>query len=403
MIKNRDIIVYGLQAWDINIASTCKYTASEMAKNNRVLYVNPPLQRSLALRHGDNPDVKKRLRIIKGLEADLVEESKNLWILYPRTIVESVNWIKLPAIFDFFNKINDKRFGKKIQEAANKLNFKDYILFNDNSMINGFYLKEILNPSIFIYLLRDAVIHVAYHKRHGTRLQPLIIKKADFAVTNSDYFATYAKQTNANSFMIGQGCDLSRYNDSDGNLKIPSDLLKIKQKPILGYVGFLTTIRLDIDVLVHIAESRPEWSLVLVGPEDEDFKASKLHELSNVYFLGRKNPDELAAYIKGFDVALNPQKVNIITDINYPLKIDEYLAMGKPVVATKTTFMAYFEKITYLPTTKEEYVIEINKALEEDSDLLRKKRIDVASSHSWENFVSKIYKYIKQFESNKES
>ncbi len=398
MIKNRDIIVYGLQPWDLNIASTCKYTAIEMSKHNRVLFVNPPLQRSFAIKHKDKPEVSKRLKIIKGEQLDLVQEGENMWVLYPRTIVESINWIKSPSIFNFFNKMNDKRFGKKIKEAADKLNFSNYILFNDNSMINGFYLKEILNPSIFIYLLRDAVIHVAYHKRHGTRLQPQIIAKADFAVTNSDYFAEYAGQTNSNSFMIGQGCDLTMYNDDDGKLEVPEDLKAITKKPIIGYVGFLTTIRLDIEVLVHIAESRPDWSLVLVGPEDDDFKNSKLHELENVYFLGRKDPDQLAAYIKGFDVALNPQKVNIITDINYPLKIDEYLAMGKPTVATKTTFMAYFKNECYLPSTKEEYVTEIDKALKEDSDELRKMRIDVAKSHSWENFVSKIYKYIEQFE-----
>ena len=193
--------------------------------------------------------------------------------------------------------------------------------------------------------------------------------------------------------MIGQGCDLKMYNDDDGKLPIPDDVVNIK-KPIIGYVGFLTTIRLDIDVLVHIAEQRPEWSLVLVGPEDEGFMNSKLHQLDNVYFLGKKRPDELAGYIKGFDVCLNPQVVNIITDINYPLKIDEYLAMGKPTVATKTTFMAYFKDHTYLPSSKEEYVTEIDKALKEDSPKLQEERKAFAGEHTWENFVNQIYQYI---------
>jgi glycosyltransferase involved in cell wall biosynthesis len=394
MIKDRDFIVYGLQPWDLNIASTCKYTALEISKNNRVLFVNPPLQRSSALKEKHKPEVQKRLRIIKGEEADLVQENENMWILYPRTIVESINWIKSPAIFNFLNKINDKRFAKKVKQAAKKLNFKDVILFNDNSMLNGFYFKELLKPSLFIYLLRDAVILVDYHKRHGTRLQPQIIAKADFAVANSDFFANYCRETNPNSFMIGQGCDLTMYNDKDGTLQIPDDLKDIK-KPIIGYVGFLTTIRLDIEVLVHYAEQRPDTSLVLVGPEDENFKNSRLHKLDNVYFLGRKNPDKLAAYIKGFDVALNPQKVNKITDVNYPLKIDEYLAMGKPTVATKTTFMAYFKDYTYLPATKEEYVTEIDKALKENTPQLEQSRIEYASTHTWENFVSKIYDQIK--------
>lgn len=398
MIKNRDIVVYGLQAWDINIASTCKYTAMEMARNNRVLFVNPPMQRSSALFHKDDPMIQKRLRINKGKEDDLVQEDENLWILYPKTVVESINWITSPTIYNFFNKINDRRYAREVKKSIKKLNFSNYILFNDNSMITGFYFKELLKPSVFVYLLRDAVILVDYHKRHGSRLQPQIIAKADVAVANSDFFADYCRKTNPNSHMIGQGCDLAMYNDQDGKLKVPEDLVNIK-KPIIGYVGFLTTIRLDIEVLVHIAEQRPDWSLVLVGPEDEDFKNSKLHKLDNVYFLGRKEPHQLAAYIKGFDVALNPQKVNEITDINYPLKIDEYLAMGKPTVATKTTFMNYFKDHTYLPVTKEDYVVEIDKALKEDTPKLQKDRIECASGHTWENFVNKIYNYIEEIES----
>ncbi len=394
MIKNRDIIVYGLQAWDYNIASTCKYTAIEMSKNNRVLYVNPPLQRSSALFHKNEPDVQKRLKINRGEADDLVQQSDSLWVLYPKTIIESINWIRSAALFNYFNKINDKRYAREVLKAVDRLDFKNYILFNDNSMITGYYFKEMLKPDVFVYLLRDAVIHVAYHKRHGTRLQPLIIQKADIAVTNSDYFADYARETNPNSFMIGQGVDLERFSDPDDAIQIPAEFEGVP-KPIIGYVGFLTSIRLDIEALVYIAEQRPDWSLVLVGPEDEAFLNSKLHQLDNVYFWGKKDPDQLAAYIKGFDVALNPQIVNIITDINYPLKIDEYLAMGKPTVATKTTFMAYFKDHTYLPSSKEEYVVEIEKALKEDSPELRKKRMEYAGEHTWENFVKKIYDYIE--------
>jgi len=393
MIKGRDFIVFGLQAWDLNIASTIKYTATEISRNNRVIFVNPPLQRSMALLHKNVPEVQKRLKVLKGEEPDLVQENENLWVLTPKTIVESINWIKSKMIFDFFNRINNKRFAKQIKDAIIRLNFKNYIILDDNSMIIGYDIKELLKPDLFVYLLRDAVTLVSYHKRHGTRLQPLIIKKADLAVTNSDFFTNYARKTNPNSHMIGQGCDLTMYNDENGKLKIPDDIKNIK-RPIIGYVGFLTTIRLDIEILVYIAEQKPEWSVVLVGPEDDDFKNSKLHQLKNVYFLGRKEPKELAAYIKGFDVALNPQLVNEITDINYPLKIDEYLAMGKPTVATKTTFMEYFRGYTYLPSTKEEYVKEIEKALKEDSPELQKRRISYASEHTWENFVNKIYKYI---------
>ncbi|MBI9035521.1 MAG: glycosyltransferase [Bacteroidales bacterium] len=393
MIENRDIIAIGLQPWDLDIAFTLKYTAIEMSKKNRVLFINPPLQRSAWLRGRGTAEVDNRLQVIKGEIPDLFQYNENMWVFTPPVVAESINWIKSPAIFDFFNKMNEKRLAKEIKRAADQLDFNDYILFNDNSMIIGYYLKELLKPSFSIYLLRDAVTLVSYHARHGKRLEPKLIEKMDLMVANSDYFADFGRQFNPHSYMVGQGCDLSRYNDADGNLQIPEDLKGIK-KPIVGYVGYLTTIRLDIEVLVHIAKSLPEISLVLVGPEDEDFINSELHEISNVCFLGRKDPSELAAYIKGFDVAINPQLVNPITDINYPLKIDEYLAMGKATVATKTTFMAYFKDYVHLPSNKEEYITSIRKALTENSEEIVNKRIAYASTHTWGNFVDKIYKHM---------
>lgn len=63
--------------------------------------------------------------------------------------------------------------------------------------------------------------------------------------------------------------------------------------------------------------------------------------------------------------------------------------------------MAYFKDHTYLPVTKEDYVVEIDKALKEDSIELQKERIACAGEHTWENFVNKIYHYIEEIENKK--
>ena len=69
---------------------------------------------------------------------------------------------------------------------------------------------------------------------------------------------------------------------------------------------------------------------------------------------------------------------------NYPRQIDEYLAMGKPVVATKTRAMVVFEEFVYLAESTEEYSRYIQKALDEDTENLRIKRSEFAQSHTWE-------------------
>jgi glycosyltransferase involved in cell wall biosynthesis len=131
---------------------------------------------------------------------------------------------------------------------------------------------------------------------------------------------------------------------------------------------------------------------VLIGPEDDAFKKSSLHQCSNVHFLGLRDIKQLPAYMARFDVALNPQRINVVTIGNYPRKIDEYLAMGRPVVATETGAMGIFKDHVYFASTPEEYVRQIEKALAENSYEKERERIAFAHTHTWENSVAEIYK-----------
>ena len=392
LIQNRDIIVVGQQPWDVEIGSNCKNIALEFSRYNRVLYVNSPLDRISKLKNAADPKIKQRIDVINGRTESLLEIKKNLWNLYPDEIIESINWIKSDFFYNLLNKINNKRFARSIDKAAKRLGFKNYILFNDNDIFRCFYLKELLKPAVSIYYSRDYLLFVDYWKLHGKTMEPELIKKSDLCVANSTYLASYCKQYNPNSHYVGQGCDLEMFTNKQ-ELAIPQDVASIK-KPIIGYVGALQSIRLDMELLAYIAKTKPDWSVVLVGPEDEQFKVSSLHQIENIHFLGSKDPSTLPSFINSFDICLNPQLINQVTIGNYPRKIDEYLAMGKPTVATRTEAMSVFEDHTYLGTTKEEYVVLIEKALAEDSEEKRQERIRFATTHTWENNVAEIYKAI---------
>ena len=390
MIKGKDIIVVGIQAWDIEIGSNCKNIAIEFAKHNRVLYVNPPLDRATERREKHKESIQKRIRIKNGLENGLVEIDQNLWNLYPKQGIESINWIPVHSVYKILNKRNAKRFADDIKSAADQLGFKDFILFNDSSMFLGLHLKELLQPKAYAYYMRDYLVKVPYWQKHGERIEPETVNKSDVVLTNSEFYEELCLPINKHSYMVGQGCDVSLFSDEDDTISIPDEFKDIP-KPIIGYVGYLTSLRLDIDVIEHIANERKDWSVVLVGPEDDDFKNSNLHNLDNVYFLGSKDASELPNYVKGFDVAMNPQLVNNLTIGNYPRKIDEYLAMGKPVLATKTTAMNMFSKHVYLGDSKEDYIVLAERALKEHSQELAKDRMTFAKSHTWENNVNAIY------------
>ncbi len=295
--------------------------------------------------------------------------------------------------------MNNKRQAREVNMAIKELGFKDIIIFNDTDMFRSFYLKELTGAKTYAYYTRDNMVAVDFWKKQGVRVEAALMAKADLIVANSTYLAELARKFNPKSYYVGQGCDMSLF-DSKLIGSPPDDMKPVMdlKKPIIGYIGVLYKLRLDIKVLEFIAKNRPDWSFVFVGPEDESFSASKLHHLKNVFFLGSKKMEDLPAYLKYFDVALNPQKLNEVTIGNYPRKIDEYLAMGKPTVATKTEAMSVFADYTYLAVTKEDYLTMIAHALSENTPEKENEREVFARSHTWEANMNEIFKRIDQIE-----
>lgn len=394
LIKGRDIVVIGLQPWYYEIGSNCKNIATQLSKHNRVLYVNLPINRKTWHSREKNPGIALHCSIIKEKGKQVQQVKENLWQHYPTSVVESINWLPSTAAFKAVNRLNNRRLAKDIRRAMKELNFKDIILFNDNDFFNGYGLKELLSPSLYIYYCRDYLLGYDYWKKHGHVLEPELVKKADVAVANSVYLSDYCANYNQNSYYIGQGCNIELFDHTVVH-SIPADLGSIPS-PIIGYVGAVIKERLDDRIIEAIAKANREWSVVLVGPEDEFFRNSRLHLMPNVYFLGRKPIEELPAYVNGFDVCINPQRINNITIGNYPLKVDEYLAMGKPVVATRTKTMELFAGHTYQADTPEEYPALVAQALEEDNEERQSERIDFARNHTWENSVGELYRVMVQ-------
>lgn len=392
LVQGRDIVIIGLQPWYYDIGSNCKTIAGYFARDNRVLYVNLPINRKTYLSRDKNPGIAKHCAIIKEKGETILEISSNMWEFYPTSLVESINGLPFTRLFKVFDYFNNRRFAANIRQAISRLGFRDFLLFNDNDIYNGFYLKELLRPSLYIYYCRDFLQGYDYWKKHVSVLEPELIAKADIAVANSIYYAEYCATHNRNSFYIGQGCNFDLFNQDRAHPK-PRELESLNA-PIIGYVGAIDSARLDQEIIGIIASQRPLWSIVLVGPEDDFFASSELHQHPNIYFTGRKPIQELPDFVAHFDVCINPQLINPITKGNYPLKIDEYLAMGKPVVATRTRTMKLFENYCYLADQPRDYVHLIEQALRENNPVLSAERMSFARSHTWENCMKELYSVI---------
>ncbi|MEG1648510.1 MAG: glycosyltransferase family 1 protein, partial [Rikenellaceae bacterium] len=314
MITGRDFIFTGLQPWDISMGSNARDIAIEIAKHNRVLYVNTPLSMFSSDLQSTDADVQQRLKVLHKQASPIRAIDKNIWLLdFPFTIMP-VNSLPDGILFDIINKLNNKKIFTYINKIANELDFRDVIHFCDNNIYRSFYAKEYLNTNLNIYYRRDNLLGIKFWQRHATRLEPKLIAKSDLVVCNSTELTNFAKRYNKNSYDIGQGVDLSTYKISNDNK--PTDIENISH-PIIGYMGDITSVRLDADLIFNLAKANPNYSFVMVGRIDHVFATHQLNKLNNVYFLGSKAPNTVPDYINSFDICINPQSINQTTIGNY--------------------------------------------------------------------------------------
>ena len=388
-MKNRDFVITSLQSWDIPIGSNAIDIAREISKDNRVLYVNSPRDmmgwfRNPAMLRRDKGNKTERIpgEMIRRITA-------NLTVIDLPFLAWPVNGLPDGRVFDFFNKLNNQSIFRYLKGMVQKMNMKNIVHLIDNDIYRSFHAKEILRPRISVYYRRDNLQPMAYWQRHAPRLEPVLIAKSDLVICNATRLRDYALQYNKNSFDVGQGVDLNAY-DPRQDMPLPSALASIPP-PRIGYIGDINSHRLDADLICHLASERPEYSFVIIGTEDETFSSHRLHELPNIHFPGSIPKDRVPAYIKGMHVCINPQLINDITIGNYPRKVDEYLAMGKPVVATMTDAMGMFHEHAYLCTTREDHLHAIDRALLEADEKKAEDRILFARTHGWTNCVQRIY------------
>lgn len=393
--------MFSFQPWDAATACNFKEMALEFAKHNRVLYVNRAADRISLFRGKQDPLMQARKATLKHGTDELVNAGTNLWVHNPRTVMESLNWMPFGGLYEAANRINSRRLAREINKIIKQLGFHDVLLINDNDFFRGIDLKELIDCTDYIFYIRDYLNYQPYFRKHGPRMEKKMLEKSDLVVANSLYLANYAGRVNPNSFDIGQGCDLESYLVK--NAPVPDDMAGIKH-PVIGYSGAISGTRLDKDIFIHIAAQMPDCNVVLVGPVTDGFDAEALRKYSNIHFLGVKSPAAVPAYVYHFDVCINPQLVNQLTVGNYPRKADEYLAMGKPMVATETETMKFFAGHVFLCSSKEEYVKHIRNILSNpalQNGRAAEERRAFALSHSWTESIGRLGDAYYSYQSKK--
>ncbi len=381
MLSNRNII-YFANDWGADHKTSSHHIAEELMKTNRVLYIET----------GGMRKPRRSKRDLKRVFARLFS-----WARGARKINDNL-YIHSLIIFPFHNKL-----ARKVNAALNSLTlrramrryaFSDPILWFVAPHVS--YLADDLGKDLTVYYCTDNVAGMPDVDRPAIeKLEDELLKKSDVVFATAEYLCDRlrCKGFNKDIFYSPHAVDFKHFSRArEEDLEIADELKSLK-RPVIGYVGLIEKW-LDLDLVAHIAKARPGWTIVLIGRIAAP--VGGLARFSNIRFLGIRSYQELPRYLKGFDVAILPFKINELTKSVNPIKIKEYLAAGKPVVATALPEVYKMKEFVEIADSPENFVAKIEYLLQNDNDGRIGERMRFVKQDNWHDRVERISDVIER-------
>lgn len=370
------IVFQALPKWDSKYNSTSLTISKMLSEGRKVFYVEHPFSIADRFRSENKPQIEKR----KGPRFDVpFENHENFIVVHPPTTLP-INALPDGYAYRFLKRIYVRQLWKRIDHFLKLFGVKEFGYINSFDPVY-FDFKSKYKCAFKIYHTVDLMEGEPYIAKHGVKAEFEAARKADAVVTTSIPLAERLRNYNDNTVCIANAADFEHFS----SLQQVPDEYRDRTKKRIVYTGNIG-LRIDYELIESIAMSFPNADVVLVGPRDSNyFGGGALEKMSNIQFLGPKRYEVLPAYIQHADVLLIPFLKNNLTHHIYPLKLNEYLASGNPILTTRFTDLQGFEDVLSISDNNIEGIIHINKLLKEDSEKSRVQRIQRAAENTWQH------------------
>ncbi len=320
LLRGRDILCFSHDWTGDPLSKT--HLMRVLSRDNRILWINAIANR---MPTSSSKDLSRIYKKLKSFTEPIREVEKNIFVLNPLAIPAYGS----KSVVAFNRKI----LIRQVKSAMRKLDMENVInmVFNPAAgMIAGS-----LGETEQIYYCVDEYTAFTGVSAGLKEIEEDLFRKSDFVVVSAETLLESKKKFNEKTFLIRHGVDFNHFRKAlVAATEIPLEIANLP-KPIIGFHGLLADW-VDFELIKKIAEHFKNGSVVLIGKitVDGEKKVKILDDVPNIHFLGRKPYEELPAFCKGFDVALNPFVMNELTRHVNPLKVREYLAAGLEVVST---------------------------------------------------------------------
>ena len=351
------ILYFSLIDWDF-VYQRPQQLAERLSLTNHFIYVQP-----FGLRNLRFSDIRRAFRRLQHLIIGLDSE-KGLDIR---------NFFFIPIAASPFTKINSSLLRYQMSSLVDP---ETVIWVTYPSPLIAAILEGMKYRALIYEMMDDYPnIHPGLEEDIRHR-EGWFLSKADLVITTSEALAEKAKKMRegVRIKLIRNGVDYHFFNHASKVRPLEFNGLE----KIVGYVGTIHQW-VDFDLIDYLADHRPDLNFVFIGP----IRVRRLPLKKNIRFTGTIDYGKVPAYCNGFDVCLIPFKQGEFADTINPVKLYEYLALGKPVVSYYMRELECYKDILYLAGNKRDFLEKVGIALDERDSGIRELRKDIARRNDW--------------------
>jgi glycosyltransferase involved in cell wall biosynthesis len=402
MDHNSDIVFFCLSRYDDTISFVGSSFAKELARKNRVFFIERPFTYSKSLA-GNKEAGSKRAALWKkggtGYLQGIDVPEKMQYIVPPQML--PVNFLPHGNLYNALSGWNDRKIFNVLRKVIKENDVKSFIFIN---CFNPFYINEFpadIKPYMKVYYCVDDISQVAFTRKHGSVREETMIRHYDACLVTGLELKRLKSTLNPRTYYLPNACDFAHFNKAATlALEMPAELVGFKGKKLIGFTGSIE-YRTNFELLKRMIGYHADRIFVFIGP----VLAHEIHQLGidalpNVIFTGPRPVADLPSYLRYMDVLMIPYQLSVLTKSIYPLKLNEYLAAGKPVVSTCfSEDIRMFSDVVYLADSPEDFIRLIDVAIAENSEIRTGQRVRRASENTWTARVDQFWEYMDEAES----
>ena len=386
VLRGHDILCFSSIDWQFIWQGHQEIMSTLAANGNRVLFVENTGVRAPAMR--DLPRVRERFRNWWRGTKGFRRESDNLFIYSP---------ILLPFPYSpIVRRLNRFLLARALRRWMRAIGFGRPIVWTFLPTPRVRDVIPEMDPLVSVYYCIDDFASSSKAARKIIHSEQQLFREADLVFVTSEKLRERAAQFSDRVHLFPFGVSLKKFEQVRAAAnQVPDDLAALK-RPIIGYVGGIHRW-IDLDLVASVARTMPEATFAFVGPAQMDVSATA--DIPNLHWLGKRPHDDVPRYIKGFDVGIVPYLLTDYTANVYPTKLNEYLAMGIPVVATDLPeirrFNAEHGPSVAVAADSRQFVDAIHAALRPSTEEERISRTEVARKNSWVSRIAEMSRLIE--------